>query len=136
MEEGYAKSYVKMLIKDILNFRKELRGSRVFILTKEFKVSRVRVVGVINRVYEYKNRVELVIDDGTGEIIVKVWSDKLNDIKDIEKDQVVEVFGSLRVYKDTIYINLDRVVKVAPDYLKLRRLEAELIKSVLFKQYE
>jgi len=136
VEEGYAKSYVKMLIKDILNFRKELRGSRVFILTKEFKVSRVRVVGVINRVYEYKNRVELVIDDGTGEIIVKVWSDKLNDIKDIEKDQVVEVFGSLRVYKDTIYINLDRVVKVAPDYLKLRRLEAELIKSVLFKQYE
>jgi len=132
--EEYTKPYVKMRIKDVLNSKKEMLGSRVIILAGKYKVPRIRVVGVVDRVYRYKNRVELVIDDGTGEITVKVWNEKLTAIENIEKGQTVEVFGSLRTYKDVIYINPDKILEVTPDYLKLRTLEAELIKSMMFKQ--
>lgn len=136
MYKDYVKSYVKLSIKDILSLKKELLGNRVLLLTNGPKVLKVRVVGTVSRVYEYKNRVELVIDDETGELLVKVWSDKLNMIEDINKGQTIEVFGNLRTYRGTIYLNPDRIVKVTPEYLKLRALESKLIKSTLFKQYE
>lgn len=136
VNKEYIKSYVKLSIKDVLNLRKEILRSRVFLLVGDYKIINVRVVGTISRVYEYKNRVELVISDETGELTVKVWSDKLSMIENLDKGQVVEVFGNLRVYKGTVYLNPDNIIRVPFEYLRLRALESKLIKLMLLKQYE
>ena len=136
MSEDYIKSYVKLSIKDIISLKKETLGSRVILLVDGRKIVKVRAIGTVSRVYEYKNRVELVIDDGSGELVVKVWSDKLSMVEGIDKGQTIEVFGSLRTYKGVIYLNPDKMIRVTPEHLKLRALESKLIKLTLLKQYE
>lgn len=136
MSEDYIKSYVKLSIKDIISLKKETLGSRVILLVDGRKIVKVRAIGTVSRVYEYKNRVELVIEDESGELVVKVWSDKLSMVEGIDKGQTIEVFGSLRTYKGVIYLNPDKMIRVTPEHLKLRALESKLIKLTLLKQYE
>jgi len=136
VSEDYIKSYVKLSIKDIISLKKETLGSRVILLVDGRKIVKVRAIGTVSRVYEYKNRVELVIEDESGELVVKVWSDKLSMVEGIDKGQTIEVFGSLRTYKGVIYLNPDKMIRVTPEHLKLRALESKLIKLTLLKQYE
>ncbi len=125
--------YLKLPIKEILTSDKEVKDNFVYLILPITTSSRVRVIGKLTRIYEYKNRVELIVDDDTSEIVVKVWEDKLDLIKDINKGDIIEVFGVLRIYRDNIYISPEIIMKRDEKYLELRKIEYELIKKYLQK---
>lgn len=124
--------YLKVRIKDLFNYEKEIRNSFVYLILNGVTSSKVRVLGKITRIYEYKNRVELVVNDGTSEIVVKVWEDKMKLLENIKKNDTVEVFGILKIYRENLYISPDYIIKRDEKFVTLRKLEYELIKRLTY----
>lgn len=99
------------------------RFSRLILGDKEI----VRVNIIANVVDKYTNDEKqycsVTIDDGTGNIRIKSFSDNIRLLKNIEIGDTVVVIGLLRFFNEELYI-LPEIVKLTdPRWLIVRKLE-------------
>ncbi len=123
-----AEAYVKACIAAIIEAEKEEQGSYVALLTEEGRlIRRVRVLGRAVEVSDMGRRIDLMLDDGTGTLLVRVWEDRRGMVEDIVEGDYVDVFARVRSFRDTLYLSPDIVVKVSKEMFEVRRLELEVL---------
>lgn len=126
-----AKAYVKACIAAIVEAEKKEQGSYVILLTGDGRViSKVRVLGRVVEVSDLGRRIDLVLDDGTGTLLVRVWEDKRWMVEDVVEGDYVDVFARVRSFRDTLYLSPDIVVKASEEMLEVRRLELEVLERL------
>lgn len=90
----------------------------------------VRVNVIANVIDKYESEGErrfasITLDDGSGQIRVRVFGDDINKFADIIQGDTVLVIGVLRSFNQEIYILPDIIKKEDPRYLLVRKLEIE-----------
>lgn len=126
MAEPYERQIaVKLRIKDIQegNYFLEEGWKPNYLLTKKReKVSRVNLMGVILDKESEGALSNLVLDDGSGRIILRSFE----AVKGLEKIQVggtVLVIGRVRLFNENKYISPEILKNIEPGWLKVRALE-------------
>jgi len=108
------------------------------------KIIRVNIIGNIVDKYESgesapgdenKSRkyVFYTLDDGSGQIRLKIFSDDYEKFKDFHQGQTVVVIGTLRNWNDETYISPEIIRETDPKYLLVRKLETEKEKAMAFE---
>lgn len=107
-----------------LEFDQE-RFSRLILNNKE--IVRVNVIATIVDKFmnEQGSYASITIDDGTGNIRVKVFSDNIAMLKDLQLGDTLMVIGLLRYYNDELYILPEIVKQVDARWLLARKLELQ-----------
>jgi RPA family protein len=103
-------------------------GRFSFLELGDKKIIRVNIIGNIVDRYESQsetNYISLTLDDGSGQIKLKVFGDMVEKFKDIHQGTTVVVIGLLRHWNDEIYISPDIIREADLKYLLLRKLETE-----------
>ena len=96
------------------------------------RIVRVNVIGNIVDRYEREGDskyLSLTLDDGSGQIKLKAFSDDVNKFKEINQGDTVVVIGLLRHYNNEIYIAPEIIKHQDPKYLLVRKLELEKERS-------
>ncbi len=122
---------VKLRIKEIKegNYVVEEGWKPNYLLTKEGeKVSRVNLMGVVLDKEESGSMFNLVLDDGSGKIIIRSF-EEIKNLKEIGVGEGVLVIGRIRAYNDDNYIAPEIIKKIGAGWLKVRALElAKMLK--------
>ncbi len=89
------------------------------------KISRINILGNIIDKYTNpdKKYCNLTLDDGSGQIRIKAFSDQFDMLNKNGIGDTVSVIGLLRHFNDEIYIMPEVVRSVDPRWLHIRRLE-------------
>jgi len=92
------------------------------------KVVRINVIA--NIVDKYTSEGEkrfstITIDDGTGQIRLKVFGDDIKIFNEFSQGDSVIVIGVLRSFNRELYVLPEIIKKVDPKYLLIRKLELE-----------
>lgn len=96
-----------------------------YLLTKKkTKASRVNLVGVVLDKEENGAVTNLVLDDGSGKIVVRSFEENKN-LKKIRVGEGVLVVGKIRIYNKDKYISPEIVKKIGAGWLKVRARELE-----------
>ena len=105
-----------------LEFEQE-RFSRLVVKDKE--VVRVNIIAnVIDKYHNpEKQYISITVDDGTGDLRVKAFSDNVHLLKNVEMGDTVLVIGLLRFFNDELYILPEIVKPVDARWLLVRKLE-------------
>ena len=105
-----------------LEFQEE-RFSRLILNNKE--IARVNLIATVVDKFmnEQGSYASVTIDDGTGNIRVKVFSDNIAMLKDLQLGDTLLVIGMLRHYNDELYILPEIVKQVDARWLLARKLE-------------
>ena len=119
----------KYRIGDIL-MAKPIFDNEKFLFTElgDKKISRVNVVGnIIDRFDQEgeKKFLFMTLDDGSGQIKLKVFGDDTDRFKNVEQGQTVAVIGSVRNWNNETYIQPEGISLQDPKYLLVRKLEIE-----------
>jgi len=120
------KTAFKVQAGDILTGTPVFDGDRFTELsTGGKKVSRVNVLGNIIDKYsnEEKTFCALTIDDGSGQVKIKGFSDQFSLITDQNIGDTVCVIGMLRHYNEEVYVTPEIIKVVDSKWLNVRRLE-------------
>lgn len=119
----------KLKIGDILKGNPILENERFLNLDlNEKKIIRVNVIGSIVDKYEAqgeKKYLNLTLDDGSGQIKLKVFGDDVEKFLWVSQGQTVIIIGLLRFYNDEVYIAPEIIKEQDPKYLLVRKLELE-----------
>ncbi len=125
----------KLRINDILMGKPALDNERFsFLELGDKKIIRVNIIGNIVDKYEAgienpsedgKKYIFLTLDDGSGQIRLKIFGDEISKLKDITLGKTVIVIGTLRHWNNETYISPEIVKEADPKYLLLRKLETE-----------
>jgi len=126
MEQRARQTAYKMRIGDMINGNIIFDGDRFSSLeAKNKKVSRINVI--CNVVDKYsnpeKNFNSVTIDDGTGQIRVKAFSESTILLNGLEIGDTVKIIGLLRQFNDELYIMPEIVTRVDVKWAYVRRLE-------------
>ncbi len=107
-----------------LEFDQE-RFSRLILNNKE--ISRVNLIATVVDKFmnEQGSYASVTIDDGTGNIRVKVFSDNIAMLKDLQLGDTLLVIGMLRHYNDELYILPEIIKQVDARWLLARKLELQ-----------
>jgi RPA family protein len=92
------------------------------------RILRINIVSNVVDKYESQGEskfASITLDDGSGQIRARVFSDNLDKIENINQGDSVLVIGLLRAYNQEIYILPEVVKKIEPRYLLIRKLEIE-----------
>ncbi len=106
------------------------------------KIVRVNVLGNIVDKYESEGRDEgrkyvfLTLDDGSGQIRLKIFGDDYEKFKHVVQGQTVVVIGVLRHWNNETYISPEIIREIDPKYLLVRKLETEKDKIINAKPVE
>lgn len=123
----------KFRIGDLLIGKVIMEGERFsFLELGNKKIVRVNVVG--NIVDKYNSEGEkkysfLTLDDGSGQIKLKVFGDDIEKIKNFNQGETILVIGVLRNWNNETYISPEIVREQDPKYLLIRKMEIEKEKS-------
>ena len=119
----------KLRIGDILMGKPVLDGERFsFLELGDKKIVRVNVIGNIVEKFDSEGEKRfsvLTLDDGSGQIKLRVFADDVEKFKDIVQGQTVLVIGLLRHFNNEIYINPEIMKEQDTKYLLIRKLERE-----------
>ena len=122
----------KFRIGDILIGKPVMNGEKfAFLELGSKKVVRVNILGNIVDKYESEERgdgrkyIFLTLDDGSGQIKLKVFGDDSEKFKSVLQGQTVVVIGVLRYWNNEIYIAPELIKEKDSRYLMLRKLETE-----------
>lgn len=108
------------------------------------KIVRVNIIGNIVDKYEssatsessneniQRRYVFFTLDDGSGQIKLKVFGDDYEKFKDFYQGQTVVVIGNLRNWNNETYISPEIIREMDTKYLLLRKLETEKEKALTF----
>lgn len=92
------------------------------------KIVRVNIIANIIEKFESQGETRfatLTVDDGSGQIRARVFSDDLHKLENVLQGDTVAVIGLIRAYNQEIYILPEIVKKYDPKYLLVRKLELE-----------
>ena len=92
------------------------------------KIVRVNIAGNIVDKYESEGEKKysfFTLDDGSGQIKLKVFGDDVEKFKDVSQGQTVIVIGLLRHWNNETYISPNIIKEHDPKYLLVRKLETE-----------
>jgi RPA family protein len=92
------------------------------------KIIRVNIVGNIVDKYESEGESRyssLTLDDGSGQIKLKIFGDDVERFKEVVQGKTVIVIGVLRVYNNETYVSPEIIKELDPKYLLVRKLENE-----------
>jgi len=96
------------------------------------KIIRVNIIGNIIDKYESEGERKYIfftLDDGSGQIKLKCFSEDANKFRGILQGQTVLVIGSLRNFNNETYISPEIIREEDTRYLLIRKLEIEGEKS-------
>lgn len=123
----------KLRIGDILIGKPVLDGERFsFLELGNKKIIRVNAVGNIVDRYESSGEsryLSLTLDDGSGQIKLKIFGEDVDKFRDVVQGQTVLVIGVLRTFNNELYINPEIIRQLDAKYLLARKLEIEKEKS-------
>lgn len=91
-------------------------------------ISRVNVIGNIVERYNSEGEKKysfLKLDDGSGQISLKIFGEDVDKFKSIGQGLTVTVIGFLRNWNDEMYITPEIIKEQDPKYLLIRKLETE-----------
>ena len=118
--------------KPVMNSAAE--GERfAFLELGDKKIVRVNVIGNIVEKYESLGETKYLsftVDDGSGQIRLKVFGDDTERFKNFYQGQTIVVIGVLRNWNQELYISPDVMREMNPKYLLIRKLETEKEKAV------
>jgi len=124
----------KFRIGDILVGKPVMNGERfAFLELGDKKIVRVNIIGNIVDRYESLGEtkyISLTIDDGSGQVRLKVFGDDTERFKKFFQGQTVVVIGVLRHWNDELYISPEVIREMDTKYLLIRKLETEKEKAV------
>jgi RPA family protein len=92
------------------------------------KIVRVNLVANVVDKYEIEGEKQYIffkVDDGSGQIQLKVFGDDVSKFKNVSQGQTVLVIGVLRHWNNETYISPEIIKEQDPKYLLLRKLELE-----------
>ncbi len=122
----------KLRIGDILVGKPVMNGEKFgFLELGDKKVIRVNILGNITDKYESGDKGDgrkylfLTLDDGSGQIKLKVFGDDSEKFKDVVQGETVVVIGVLRHWNNETYIAPELIKEMDSRYLMLRKLETE-----------
>jgi RPA family protein len=133
-EEGQFKRNVahKLKIGDILLGKPVINDERFsFLELGDKKIVRVNIIGNIVDKYENEGERKYIffkLDDGSGQISLKVFGEDIAKFKDITQGLTVLVIGVLRHWNNETYIQPEIIKEQNTKYL-LRKLELEKTSS-------
>ena len=125
----------KLRIGDILIGKPVMNSERFsFLELGNKKIIRVNIIGNIVDKYENerdngRKRIFLTLDDGSGQIKLKIFGDDSDKFKEIYQGQTVAVIGFLRYWSQETYVSPEIIRETDPKYLLLRKLETEKEKA-------
>jgi len=119
----------KLRIGDILMGKPVLDEERFsFLELGDKKIVRVNVIGNIVEKFDSEGEKRfsvLTLDDGSGQIKLRVFADDVEKFKDVVQGQTVLVIGLLRHFNNEVYINPEIMKEQDTKYLLIRKLERE-----------
>jgi len=92
------------------------------------KISRVNVVGNIVDKYDSEGKKQylfLTLDDGSGQIKLKIFGEDSAKFKWVMQGQTLVVIGVIRNWNNETYIQAEIMREIDPKYLLVRKLEIE-----------
>ncbi|MEK6841637.1 MAG: OB-fold nucleic acid binding domain-containing protein [Nanoarchaeota archaeon] len=126
----------KLRIGDILVGKPVMNGEKFgFLELGDKKIMRVNILGNITDKYESGDKgdgrkyIFLTLDDGSGQIKLKVFGDDSEKFRDVVQGQTVVVIGMVRYWNNETYIAPELVKEKDSKYLMLRKLETEKDKT-------
>ncbi len=123
----------KFRIGDILSGKPAIEGDRFsFLESGDKKAIRVNVIGNVIDKYESEGEKRysvITIDDGSGQIKAKAFSDDAKRLEQISQGQTILVIGVLKYFNNELYISPEIVREMDPKYLLIRKMEVEKMKS-------
>jgi len=119
----------KLRIGDILRGKPILENERIsFLELGDKQIIRVNVVANVIEKYVSegeKKYMAFTIDDASGQIRIKVFSDDVDNFKAIEQGNTIMIIGVIRIYNNELYIQPEILKVQDPRYLLVRKLELE-----------
>jgi len=123
----------KLRVGDLLAGKPIMDGERFsFLELGDKKIVRVNVIGNIVDKYEStgeKKYIFLKLDDGSGQVSLKVFGDDVPKFQNLNQGETVVVIGVLRHWNNETYIQPEIVKLQDPKYLLVRKLELEKERS-------
>jgi DNA polymerase III alpha subunit len=92
------------------------------------KIVRVNLIANVIDKFESTGETKfatLTVDDGSGQIRARVFSDDLHKFENIVQGDTLTVIGLVRSYNNELYVSPDLIRKQEPKYLLIRKLELE-----------
>ncbi len=104
------------------------RGSEQFdagyVSIKGNKVSRVNLIGSVIDKFSGDNYVSVSLDDGSGVVMLKAWSEAVTLFLDVDIGDLVLIIGKVKNYNNSTYVTPEIIKKLDnPLWLKVRKLE-------------
>jgi RecG-like helicase len=130
-EEGQFKRNVahKLKIGDILLGKPVMNDERFsFLELGDKKIIRVNIMGNIVDKFENDGERKYIffkLDDGSGQISLKVFGEDITKFKDVTQGLTVLVIGTLRHWNNETYIQPEIIKEQNTKYLLIRKLELE-----------
>ena len=119
----------KIRVADVTLGKPVMDGERFsFLELGNKKVVRVNVIGNIVDRYQSEGEskyISLTLDDGSGQIRLKIFGDDVEKFKDIVQGHTILVIGLLRSFNNETYISPEIIKQINPEYLLVRKLENE-----------
>ncbi len=119
----------KLRVGDLSHGKPIMNGDRfAFLELGDKKIVRVNIVGNIIDKYESPGESKYIfftLDDGSGQIKLKIFGDDSDKFKSVEQGETVVVIGVLRYWNNETYIQPEIIKSQDPKYLLLRKLEVE-----------
>lgn len=100
----------------------------IFLELGDKKIVRVNLVGNIVDKYDVngeKKYIFFTLDDGSGQIKLKVFGDDSLKFKDVKQGQTVVVIGVMRNWNNETYVTPEIIKETDSKYLLVRKLEIE-----------
>lgn len=92
------------------------------------KIVRVNLIGNIVDKYQSEGEKKFIfftLDDGSGQIPLKIFGDDVEKFKEIHHGETVLIVGILRHWNNDTYISPEIIREQDPKYLLVRKLEIE-----------
>lgn len=92
------------------------------------RISRINLVGNIVDKYQAqgeKNYIFLTIDDGSGQIQLRIFADDVTKFQGFNQGQTILIIGLVRHWNNNTYIAPEIIKEQEPKYLLIRKLEIE-----------
>lgn len=123
----------KLRIGDILIGKPIMDGEKFnFLELGDKKIIRVNIIGNIVERYDGEGErkfISLTLDDGSGQIKLRVFGDDISKFENIVQGLTVAVIGVLRNWNNETYIIPEIIKEYDPKYLLVRKLEIEKKKA-------
>lgn len=105
-----------------IEFEQE-KFSKIVVSNKE--ISRVNIIATVVDKYvsREKSYISITIDDGTGYITARAFSDSIEMLKNIEIGDTITVIGLLRYFNNELYITPEIIKSIDAKWLLVRKLE-------------